>query len=312
MQCAGSCCIALDDSKWLDVHLWKVPIVECLLLLQSLCIHEMETHFRRPFPIFYLLNVSACFRQQFGRDMFKPHHISSLYDVLSDPQLFFGFNMVQPFSPRHTRPTKRREAHPKKQVSPSSTSGSPNHPWQGIKQRNKWGKTVKFGSKINLFECRMKKLVVIWHYAHGSCLETWMVKSTKSIVKLPVVNWYHASPFWPNSWMLDALPTSQLFKQNHMVIARGTSKQWNIAAQVVQRRQAVGNVGPMDSLSTLPRDPEAGGPLKTVLLPHQSRSPARRFMEKCGEGLDKERSRPWLDPDQIHSIMIRINTVKDV
>ena len=159
--------------------------------------------------------------------------------------------------PRYsTRPTKRREAHPKKQVSPSSTSGSPNHPWQGIKQRNKWGKTVKFGSKINLFECRMKKLVVIWHYAHGSCLETWMVKSTKSIVKLPVVNWYHASPFWPNSWMLDALPmtwrsnlpslgtttsqhisTVQAKPHGHCPEGQANSEnQWNIAAEVVQRR----------------------------------------------------------------------------
>ena len=174
----------------------------------------------------------------------------------------------------------------------------------------------------------MKKLVVIWHYAHGSCLETWMVKSTKSIVKLPVVNWYHASPFWPNSWMLDALPMT--WRSNLPSLGTTTSQHISTVqakphghCQRDKQTVKISEISPQKWCSAdlscwerrsdglpLPRDPEAGGPLKTVLLPHQN---ARRVMEKCGEGLDKERSRPWLDPDQIHSvIMIRIDTVKDV
>ena len=70
----------------------------CLMsLVASIPLHSWNGD---PFSaaLSYFLLVE-CFRQQFGRDMFKPHHIPSLYDVLSDPQLFFGFNMVQPFSP---------------------------------------------------------------------------------------------------------------------------------------------------------------------------------------------------------------------
>lgn len=112
----------------------------------------METHFRWPFPIFYLLNVSA-----------TSHHCTTYCQI---PNCSWGstwFNRsAHSLLVPHTAPDQADET---SWGSPQKSRFHRARPRQvpithdkEIKQRNKWGKRVKFGSKIKLFECRMKKI----------------------------------------------------------------------------------------------------------------------------------------------------------